>query len=63
MVGNDAKIGPAMLQVQPPPQDVPDDAPDWERDFYKAPESDASDEDEELNRCSDDDSDVGIENF
>jgi hypothetical protein len=52
-----------MLQVQPPPQDVPDDAPDWERDFYKAPESDASDEDEELNRCSDDDSDVGIENF
>ena len=49
------------LQAQTP-RDVPDDAPDWEREFYRAPESDASD-DEELNRCSDDDSDIGIEHF
>jgi hypothetical protein len=49
--------------LQLPAED--EDVPDWERDFYRAPESDEDDDvdEEELNQCSDDDSDIGIEHF
>ena len=60
MLGQQSCTYTVQLCVQAPPTRM-EDVPEWEKAFYQAP-SDASD-DEDLNRCSDDDSDIGMEHF